>query len=105
ERLGARIVKLPFEEWWRVFVEHRYPGLDGWFVHPVSDPGVIAGNGTIGLEILEDLADVDTILVPFGGGGLSVGIATAVKALCPNVRVLACEVETAAPLSASLAAG
>jgi len=105
ERLGARVVPVPFERWWQVLVEHRHPGMEGLFVHPVSDPAVIAGNGTIGLEILEDLPDVDAILVPYGGGGLSAGIASAVRALKPGTRVLACEVETAAPLSASLRAG
>jgi threonine dehydratase len=105
ERLGARVVRVPFDRWWRVLEEHGFEELDGWFVHPVSDPDVIAGNGTIGLEILEDLPDVDTILVPYGGGGLSTGIAAAVRAARPGVRVIACEVATAAPLSASLAAG
>jgi threonine dehydratase len=105
ERLGARTHLVPFAEWWTVIEEHRYPGLDGLFVHPVADPAVIAGNGTIGLEILEDLPDVDAILVPFGGGGLSGGIASAVRALQPNVPVYACEVETAAPLAASWASG
>jgi threonine dehydratase len=105
ERLGGKTIPVPFERWWQVLVERSYPGLEGLFVHPVSDPAVIAGNGTIGLEILEDLPDVDTIVVPYGGGGLSAGIASAVKALKPSVRVLAGEVETAAPLSASLRAG
>jgi threonine dehydratase len=105
ERLGGAIVKVPFDRWWRVLQERRFEGVDGWFVHPVSDPGVIAGNGTIGLEILEDLSTVDTILVPFGGGGLSTGIAAGVRALAPNVRVFAVEPETAAPLAASFAAG
>jgi threonine dehydratase len=105
ERLGARVVKVTFDEWWNVVVEHRHPGMDGLFIHPVSDPAVMAGNGTIGLEILEDLPDVDAILVPFGGGGLSSGIAAAVRGLAPRVKVYACEVATAAPLAASLAAG
>jgi threonine dehydratase len=105
ERLGGRIVLVPFERWWQVLVERRYPGIEGLFIHPVSDPAVIAGNGTIGLEILDDLPDVDTILVPYGGGGLSVGIASAVRALRPKTRIVACEVETAAPLSAALRAG
>jgi threonine dehydratase len=105
ERLGASIVRLPFDAWWKVIVEHRHPGLPGVFVHPVSDPAVIAGNGTIGLEILEDLPDVDTVLVPYGGGGLSCGIASAIRALAPGVKIMACEVETAAPFSASLHAG
>ncbi|MGH9441141.1 MAG: threonine ammonia-lyase [Thermoanaerobaculia bacterium] len=104
-RLGGRIEKLPFDEWWQVLVDHGAPGHDGVFVHPVSDPAVIAGNATIGLEILEDVPGADTILVPYGGGGLSCGIASAVRALEPNTRVFGCEVETAAPLSASLAAG
>jgi threonine dehydratase len=104
-RLGAAIIKVPFAEWWKVIMTHRWDGLDGLFIHPVSDPEVIAGNGTIGLEILEDLPDVDAVIVPYGGGGLSTGIASAVKAQRPGVRVLAAEVETAAPLAASLAAG
>jgi len=105
DRLGARVLKLPFAEWFEILRTHTHPGMTGTFIHPVSDPGVMAGNGTIGLEILEDLPDVDTILVPYGGGGLSCGIASAVAALKPRVRVLACEVETAAPLAPSLAAG
>jgi threonine dehydratase len=104
-RLGGRIIKVPFDEWWQVIVTRRYEGLEGLFVHPVSDPAVMAGNGTIGLEILEDLPDVDTILVPYGGGGLSCGIATAVRALKPGTRIYACEVETSAAFAAALAAG
>jgi len=105
ERLGGRVVKVPFDRWWQTLVDHSYPGLDGLFVHPVSDPPVIAGNGTIGLEILDDLPDVDTVLVPFGGGGLSSGIATAIRALRPDVKVFGCEVATSTPLTAALAAG
>jgi threonine dehydratase len=106
ERLGARITKLPFDRWWSVLVEHRYePLADHAFIHPVSDPAVIAGNGTIGLEILEDLPDVQTIVVPYGGGGLSCGIAAAMRALRPDIHTYAAEVDTAAPLAASLAAG
>jgi threonine dehydratase len=105
ERLGGRAVKVPFDRWWRVIQEHSDPSVPGLFIHPFGDPGVIAGNGTIGLEILEDLPDVDTVLVPFGGGGLACGIASAVKAMRPEAKVFACEVETAAPFSESLAAG
>jgi len=105
ERLGGRVVRVPYERWWQTLVDHAYPGIGGVFVHPVSDPAVVAGNGTIGLEIVEDLPDVDAVLVPFGGGGLSSGIATAVRALAPNARVFGCEVETATPLTAALAAG
>jgi len=104
-RLGGKIEKLPFDRWWQVLVDHGTAGREEFFVHPVSDPAVIAGNGTIGLEILEEVPDADAILVPYGGGGLSCGIASAVRALKPDVRVYGCEADTAAPLSASLAAG
>jgi threonine dehydratase len=105
ERLGGRYVKVPFDRWWQALEERGYPGVEGVFVHPVEDEPVMAGNGTIGLELLEDLADLDTVIVPWGGGGLLTGIASAVKALRPEARVLAVELETAAPLTASLAAG
>ena len=104
-RLGAKFIPVPFADWFAILSSHTYPGMDGYFVHPVSDPNVMAGNGTIGLEILEDLPDMDTILIPYGGGGLSTGIASAVRALKPDTRLYACEVETAAPLAPSLAAG
>ena len=104
-RLGARVVKAPFAEWFEVLRTRTFPGMDGHFVHPVSDPAVMAGNGTIGLEILEDLPDVEAIVIPYGGGGLSCGIASAVRALRPGTHILACEVETAAPFAASLTAG
>jgi threonine dehydratase len=105
ERLGGRIVKLPYGRWWQVLIDHGYPGIEGLFIHPVSDPAVIAGNGTIGLEILEELPDVDRVVVPYGGGGLSCGIASAIRASRPEVAIYAAEVETAAPLAASLTAG
>jgi len=105
ERLGAQIIAIPFDAWWQVLLDRAYPGMDGLFIHPVSDPAVLAGNGTIGLEILDDLPGVETVLVPYGGGGLSCGIASTMRALKPGVRVYGCEVATAAPLAASLAAG
>jgi threonine dehydratase len=104
-RLGGTFIKVPFDEWWNVIVTHEYPGLEGLFVHPVSDPAVMAGNGTIGLEILEDLPDVDAIVIPYGGGGLSSGIASAVRPLKPNAKIYAAEVETSAAFAAALAAG
>jgi len=105
-RLGAETISLPYDEWWNVLVTHRYGPLEpAHFIHPVADTAVMAGNGTIGLEILEDLPDVNVVLVPYGGGGLSCGIATAVRSLRPEVRVYGCEVETAAPLAAAFAAG
>jgi threonine dehydratase len=106
QRLGAETVFLPYDQWWEILATHRYAPLEpAHFIHPVSDLGVMAGNGTIGLEILEDLPEVDSVLVPFGGGGLSCGIAAAVRGLRPQAKVYGCEVETAAPLAAAIAAG
>jgi threonine dehydratase len=105
ERLGGTYVKVPFERWWQALEERRYPGINGFFVHPVEDEPVMAGNGTIGLELLEDLPDVDTVVVPWGGGGLFTGIASAVKALRPQTSMRVVELETSAALTASLAAG
>jgi threonine dehydratase len=105
-RLEADYKKVPFDEWWQVMVVHSHPSFaDRLFVHPFADQMVMAGNGTIGLEILEDLPDADAVVVPYGGGGLSTGIAAAVKALRPEAKVFGAEVETAAPLAASLTAG
>ncbi len=104
ERLGGVVFRVPFEEWWQTLVRHEFPGMQGLFIHPFADAGVMAGNGTIALEIFEELPDVDVVLVPYGGGGLACGIASVVRALSPRTHVLAVEVETAAPLTASLAA-
>ena len=105
ERLGGHVVAVPHDEWFDTFRTHRREGIEGLFVHAFSDDAVMAGNGTIGLEILEDLPDVDAVVVPFGGGGLVCGIASALRALRPSVKVYAAEVSTAAPLAASLAKG
>jgi threonine dehydratase len=105
ERLGGRVLKLPYDEWWNVIVTSRVDGVEGLFVHPVQDEGVMAGNGTIGLEILEDLPDPDAIVIPFGGGGLTVGIASAIKALRPQTKIFTAEPSTGAALHAALAAG
>jgi threonine dehydratase len=104
-RLGASIEEVPFGEWFELFRTRRRDGMTGLFVHPFSDAAVMAGNGTIGLEILDDLPDVDAVLIPYGGGGLSCGIASALRALKPKVRIYAAEVATGAPLAPSLAAG
>ena len=104
-RLGATAAPLPFDEWWGVLRDHGHPDEKGHFVHPVSDPAVIAGNGTIGIEIVEELPDVRAVVVPYGGGGLSCGIAAALRDLAPGVPVFAAEVDTAAPFAASLRAG
>jgi threonine dehydratase len=104
-RLGGAVVKVPHEQWWQALVDSRFDGLDGLFVHPVQDEAVMAGNGTVGLELAEDAPDADAVLVPWGGGGLFTGIASALAALCPDTAVYAVEPETGAPLTAALAAG
>src|SRR4051795_13077779 len=105
ERLGGRVILAPFADWWRTFETRTYPGVDATFVHAFDDLDVMAGNGTIALELLEDLPDIDAVVIPWGGGGLSCGIAAVLRELAPRVRIYAAEVETAAPLAASLAAG
>ncbi len=105
ERLGGRVIKAPFEQWWQTFQDRAYAGVDGTFIHAFDDPAVLAGNGTIGLEILEDLPDVETIVIPWGGGGLACGIGSAVRALSPTCRLVTAEAESGAPFAASLAAG
>jgi threonine dehydratase len=105
DRLGARILKVPYDAWWRAFEERCYPGVEGVFIHAFDDVNVMAGNGTIGLEILEDVPEVDMVVIPWGGGGLACGIASAIRELKPGVKIFAAEVATAAPLSASWNAG
>lgn len=105
EQLGGRVIKVPFERWWQTFQDREFPGVDASFVHAFDDPQVMAGNGTIALEIVEDLPDVDAVVIPWGGGGLSCGIAAGMRSLSPRCRLFAAEVATAAPLAPSLAAG
>ncbi len=105
ERMGGRVIKVPFAEWWQTFGTRSYPGVDAKFIHAFDDPDVMAGNGTIALELLEDLPDLDVVVIPWGGGGLSCGIAAVLRQRAPRVRIYAVEIETAAPLAASLAAG
>jgi len=105
ERLGGRVIKAPFDDWWRAFQERSFPGVEGAFVHAFDDPQVMAGNGTIALEIVEDLPEVDAIIVPWGGGGLACGIASGMRALKPECKIYAAEVATAAPLKPALDAG
>jgi len=105
ERYGGRVIEVPYEEWWGVMTSGRYEPAGGLFVHPVWDEAVQAGNGTIGLELLEQSPDFDTVVVPYGGGGLLTGIASAVKQERPQVRIVAAEPETGAPAAASLRAG
>jgi threonine dehydratase len=103
-RLGATIVQVPYDEWWQTLRDHGRDGIPGTFIHPVANRAVMAGNGTIGIEIAADLPEVDTVLVPFGGGGLITGIATAIRALAPKARIFGCEVSTSTPLTAAFAA-
>lgn len=105
ERMGGRVIKVPFAEWWQTFENRSYPGVDATFIHAFDDPHVMAGNGTIALELLEDLPDLDAVVIPWGGGGLSCGIASVLRQFAPRVKIYAAEVETAAPLSPSLVAG
>jgi threonine dehydratase len=105
ERLGATIVQATYDECWQTVERHGSDRMRGHFVHPFDDDRFISGNGTIGLEIVEDLPDVDAVIAPIGGGGLLAGIAAALAELRPTAAVYAAEPETAAPLSASFAAG
>jgi threonine dehydratase len=109
ERLGGRIVRVPWETWWAAVeaghAREAAEGLDGFFVHPVRDVPVIAGNGTIGLEVAEQLDEIDAVLIPWGGGGLTTGIASALHAVSPATKVYVCEPETGAPVTAAIANG
>jgi threonine dehydratase len=105
ERLGATIVQAPYEECWRTVERHSSERMQGQFVHPFDDDHFISGNGTVGLEIFEDLPDADAVIAPIGGGGLIAGAAIALKALRPEIKVYAAEPATAAPLARSLTAG
>jgi threonine dehydratase len=98
ERLGGRILKVSYDEWWHAFEQRSYPGVEGTFIHAFDDLNVMAGNGTIGLEILEDLPDVDAVVIPWGGGGLTCGIASVLRELKPTCKIFAAEVAAAAPL-------
>ena len=103
--LGANIVPVSYEEAWVAAESHSFKGMDGTFVHPFDNHDFIAGHGTMGLEIVEDLPDVRTLIAAIGGGGLITGVGSAVKALKPDARVIGAEPETAAPYAYSLAHG
>ncbi len=105
DRLGATIVKASYDECWRTVETHRSDRMRGQFIHPFDNDLFISGNGTIGLEIVEDLPDVDAVIAPLGGGGLLSGLACALEALRPDAKVYAAEPETASPLAASFKAG
>jgi threonine dehydratase len=102
-RFGAEVLQLPWPELWEITARGVYPPLaDREYIPPFHHPDMIAGNATIGLEIHEELPQVESVFVPFGGGGLSAGIAATLHALRPSARVVACEPDTAAPFAASL---
>jgi threonine dehydratase len=105
ERLGGRVLRVPWDEWWSTMEAGKAEGIDALFVHPVRDVPVMAGNGTIGLELVEQLSDIDAVLIPWGGGGLTTGIASALAARSPETKVYVCEPETGAPVTAALANG
>ena len=103
--LGATIVPVSYERAWVAAEEHAFEGLEGTFVHPFDNHDFIAGHGTMGLEILEDLPNVRTVICAIGGGGLITGVGSAIKALGPGVKVIGAEPETAAPYALSLREG
>jgi threonine dehydratase len=103
--LGAKVIRLPFEEWWTVLTSRGFAGEEGVFIHPVAESAVIAGNATIGAEIMEDQPDCDAVVVPFGGGGLACGIGSVMRRLKPSVRMIVAESEAAQPAAAALANG
>jgi len=95
QAMGAKVIRIPFEQWWQVLLARRFDGADGVFFHPVAEQAVLAGNATIGAEILEDLTEIDAVVVPFGGGGLISGVGTAMRRATPGIRMLAVESEAA----------
>jgi threonine dehydratase len=103
--LGVDIETVPHAAWWRILEDPAGEGYVEGFVHPVADPAVLAGNATIGLELLEDLPELATVLVPYGGGGLATGIAAAIKPARPEARILGVETEAGIPLAAAFARG
>ncbi len=103
--MGAKINKVPYADWWDIICNHSADGEPGLYIDAVCHPAAIAGNATIGLEIVQDLPDVDTVVVPFGGGGVACGIASAIRELKPGIRILAAESEMSTPFTSALEAG
>jgi threonine dehydratase len=104
-RMGASIHKISFDDWWQMLEKRGHPHANGLFFHPVADGAVIEGNATIGLELLEQPKSFDRVYIPFGGGGLSCGIGSMIKARRAGTRIIACESEAASPLRAAFNAG
>jgi threonine dehydratase len=103
--LGATVIRVSFDEWWTALTTRAFAGQEGVFVHPVAESAVIAGNATIGAELIEDLPAMDAVVVPFGGGGLACGIGSVMRRLKPRVRVIVAESEAAQPARAALENG
>jgi threonine dehydratase len=103
--LGAKVIRVPFDDWWAALTARSFPGVEGVFIHPVAEAAVVAGNATIGAEILEDLPSVDAVVAPFGGGGLISGIGSVMRRHRRSVRMVAVESEAAQPAAAALAHG
>src|SRR5205809_6180444 len=101
KKLGARLIPVPYEIAWKALDDRSFPGVDGTFIHPFDDDDFIAGHGTMGLEILEDAPDTAAVIASIGGGGLITGVASAIKALKPEINVFGVEPETAAPAVSS----
>ena len=105
EALGARVIRVPFDDWWKVLTSRRFDGVEGMFFHPVAESAVVAGNATIGAELVEDLSHIDTVIVPFGGGGLVSGIGSVMRRLRPETRMMVVESQASQPAAAAIAAG
>ncbi len=103
--LGAKLVQVPYDVAWKALEERSFPGVNGTFIHPFDDDNFIAGHGTMGLEILEDAPDTKAVIASIGGGGLITGVASAIKALKPEIKVFGVEPETAAPAALSFEKG
>src|SRR6202163_4720649 len=103
--LGAKLIPVPYEVAWKALDERSFPGADGTFIHPFDDHNFIAGHGTMGLEILEDVPETTAVIASIGGGGLITGVGSAIKALKPSVKVFGVEPETAAPAALSFQKG
>jgi threonine dehydratase len=103
--LGATVIRVPFSDWWAALTSRSFAGMDGVFVHPVAESAVVAGNATIGAEIIEDLSNIDAVIVPYGGGGLLSGIGSVMRRLRPTVRMIAVESAASQPAAAALASG
>src|SRR6185312_9688740 len=103
--LGAKLIPAPYDVAWKALEERSFPGAEGTFIHPFDDDNFIAGHGTMGLEILEDIPDAAAVMASIGGGGLITGVGSAIKALKPEIKIFGVEPETAAPAALSFEKG